>query len=73
MVGDDENESDAPPDASSGWDAEGVDVPDDVSLVTEVADMIAVFAAQRFRRIEAMRRHALDEAEVYGGAVAAVV
>ncbi|MDY0909368.1 HNH endonuclease signature motif containing protein [Microbacterium sp. CFBP9034] len=47
--------------------------PDDVSLVTEVADMMAVFAAQRLRRIDAMRRNALDDAVQYGTAIAAVV
>ncbi|MGA7148009.1 MAG: hypothetical protein WBX17_05925, partial [Microbacterium sp.] len=47
--------------------------PDDVDRVTEVADMMAVFAAQRLVRVEAMRRNALADAARYGGAVQAVV
>ncbi|MHC2998117.1 HNH endonuclease [Microbacterium sp. HJ5] len=47
--------------------------PDDVSLVTEVVDMMAVLAAQRYLRIESLRRNALADAERYGGGVAAVV
>ncbi|MHC3000382.1 HNH endonuclease [Microbacterium sp. HJ5] len=47
--------------------------PDDVGLVTEVAGMIAVFAAQRVVRVDAMRRNALAEAERYGGGVMSVV
>lgn len=48
-------------------------VPDDVDLVTEVADMMAVFAAQRLVRIDAMRRNALRDVERYGGAIDGVV
>ena len=47
-------------------------VPDDVDLVTEVADMITVFAAQQMRRVDAMRRNALAAARRDGGAVDAV-
>lgn len=46
---------------------------DDVDLVTEAADMMSVFAAQRFERIDGMRVRALEDAGRYGGAVAAVV
>ncbi len=52
-----------------GW---GV-APDALDLVTEVADMMSVFAAQRFERIDSLRREALDDAERHGGAVAHVV
>ena len=52
-----------------GWDVG----PDALDLVTEVADMMSVFAAQRFERIDSMRREALDDAERHGGAVAHVV
>ncbi|MDY0910691.1 HNH endonuclease signature motif containing protein [Microbacterium sp. CFBP9034] len=48
-------------------------VPDDVGLVSEVADMIAVFAAQQFVRVDAMRRHALADARKYGGSLESVV
>lgn len=46
---------------------------DDVDLVTEVAGMMAVFAAQRFERIDAMRLRALAEVDRYGGAIVPVV
>ncbi|WP_146145301.1 hypothetical protein [Microbacterium timonense] len=37
-------------------------MPDALDLVVEVADMMAVFAAQRLARIDAMRRDALADA-----------
>ena len=77
MATEQEREPDAASGTASRWDADGesagLDAPDDVSLVTEVADMMAVFAADRLRRIDAMRRNALDEAQIYGSAVASVV
>lgn len=54
-------------------DDDRFDVPDDVDLVTEVADMMSIFAAQRLVRVDAMRRRALAEAERYGGGLPAVV
>lgn len=47
--------------------------PDDVELVTEVAGMMAVFAAQRFERVDALRRNALADAGRYGGGVPEIV
>ncbi|KRB35785.1 HNH endonuclease [Microbacterium sp. Root180] len=41
-------------------------VPDDVGLVTEVAGMMAVFAAEQFSRVEGLRRNALADAGRYG-------
>ncbi|KQZ84541.1 HNH endonuclease [Microbacterium sp. Root166] len=67
---------DAEPVDDAGWYVDGVDaapVPDDVDRVTEVADMMAVFAAQRVLRVEALRRNALDDAARYGGAIESVV
>ncbi|KQZ83263.1 HNH endonuclease [Microbacterium sp. Root166] len=63
-------------DAVSGeseWGWHDAPVPDDVDRVTEVADMMAVFAAQRVLRVEALRRNALDDAARYGGAIESVV
>lgn len=54
-------------------DDDRFDVPDDVDLVAEVADMMSIFAAQRLVRVDAMRRRALSEAERYGGGLPAVV
>ena len=48
-------------------------LPDDVDLVTEVAAMMAVLAAQRFFRIDVLRRNALADASRYGSAIAEVV
>ncbi|WP_240642274.1 HNH endonuclease signature motif containing protein [Microbacterium sulfonylureivorans] len=73
MAAEQERDPDAVPDPGAEWLADVLHAPDDVSLVTEVADMMSVFAAQRLVRIHAMRRNALDEARMYGGAVAAVV
>ncbi|MFH8252390.1 DUF222 domain-containing protein [Microbacterium sp. B2969] len=42
------------------------DVPDALDLVLEVADMMSIFAAQRFVRIDGMRCEALAEAGRYG-------
>lgn len=53
-----------------GWSYDG---PDALDRVVEVADMIAVFAAQRFVRIDAMRREALDDAAVTGRPITDVV
>ncbi len=41
--------------------------PDAVGLVVEVADLEAVFAAQRFARVDALRVEALDDVTRYGG------
>jgi len=41
--------------------------PDAVALVMEVADLAAVVAAQRFVRVDALRREALDDVTRYGG------
>ena len=43
-----------------------IPVPDAVDLVVEVADMMAVFAAQRLARVDAMRREALEDAARHG-------
>jgi hypothetical protein len=42
-------------------------VPDEVDLVTEVAGMLVVFAAQQLERVDALRRHALADTARYGG------
>lgn len=43
-----------------------VPIPDPVDLVVEVASMISVFAAQRLRRVEALRRDAVADAQTQG-------
>ena len=48
-------------------------IPDAVDRVVEVADMMAVFAAQRLWSVEAMRQEALEEAARYGRALTDVV
>ncbi|MCW3493119.1 HNH endonuclease signature motif containing protein [Microbacterium sp. SSM24] len=71
---------DAPPDPE-GWgcvpDAAELagwvpPVPDDVELVTEVAGMMAVFAAEQFARVDGLRRTALADAGRYGDGVAGI-
>ena len=54
-------------------DAWSPPVPDDVELVSEVAGMMSTFAAERFARVELLRRNALDNPAVYGGASAEIV
>lgn len=48
-------------------------VPDAVDLVVETATMMSVFAAQRLRRVDAMRQEALTEAAGRGAGVRDVV
>ncbi|WP_374315370.1 DUF222 domain-containing protein, partial [Microbacterium sp.] len=59
------------------WDAEVADrapvVPDDVELVTDVAVMMSVFAAQRLERVEGLRRNALADPGRYGGGTVQIV
>lgn len=43
-----------------------IPVPDALDLVVEVADMMAIFAAQRLARVDAMRREALEDAARHG-------
>ena len=54
------------------WAGAAAAVPDELDLVTEVDDMMAVFASERFVRVDALRRRALAD-ERYGDAIAAVV
>ncbi|MCH6229205.1 HNH endonuclease [Microbacterium sp. CFH 31415] len=63
------------PEERDVWDEpwDGFEAPDDVGRVTEVADMMSVFAAQRVMRVDQLRRNALADAAFYGGAVAGVV
>jgi hypothetical protein len=53
------------------WDAELAGwvppVPDDVGLVTEVAGMMSIFAAQRLERVDMLRCNALADPVLYGG------
>ena len=53
------------------WDAEVAGWvpprPDAVALVLEAADLEAVFAAQRFARVDDLRLEALDDVSRYGG------
>jgi hypothetical protein len=53
------------------WDAELAGwvppVPDDVGLVTEVAGMMSIFAAQRLERVDMLRCNALADPASYGG------
>ena len=53
------------------WDAEVAGWvpprPDAVALVAEAADLEAVFAAQRFARVDDLRLEALDDVTRYGG------
>ncbi|MBD3753725.1 MAG: hypothetical protein IE935_15215, partial [Micrococcales bacterium] len=53
------------------WDAEVAGWvpprPDAVALVLEAADLEAVFAAQRFARVDDLRLEALDDVTRYGG------
>ncbi len=64
------SEPDAGDDPVPGW---AQPVPDDVGLVTEVAGMMSVFAAERLERIHWLHRNALSDAGRYGGAVADIV
>ena len=48
------------------WADYAAEAPDELDGVIEVADMMAVFAAQRLVRIDAMRRSALEDAERHG-------
>lgn len=50
-----------------------VPVPDALDLVVEAADMVAVFAAQRLARVDAMRREALEDATRHGRELTDVV
>ncbi|MCW3493378.1 HNH endonuclease [Microbacterium sp. SSM24] len=59
-----------PDDPAPGW---APPVPDDVELVTEVAVMLSVFAAEQLVRIDALRRRALADGGRYGGGAAEIV
>ena len=48
-------------------------VPDSVDLVVEVATMMSVFSAQRFVRIDFLRREQLIEANARGAGVLDIV
>ncbi|GAA1964780.1 HNH endonuclease signature motif containing protein [Microbacterium deminutum] len=66
------------PDGHVGGEREARDawlplVPDAVDLVVETESMISVFAAQRYRRVEAMRREALTDAARHGYALTEVI
>lgn len=50
-----------------------IPVPDALDLVVEVADMMAVFAAQRLARVDAMRREALEDAARHGRELTEVI
>lgn len=50
-----------------------ISVPDALDLVVEVADMMAVFAAQRLARVDAMRREALEDAARHGRELTEVI
>ena len=56
---------------SGGWEVP--DAPDAVDLVVEVATMMAVFAAQRLERVDALRREALADAAQHGAQLTDVV
>ncbi|MDN3495182.1 DUF222 domain-containing protein [Planococcus sp. APC 4015] len=49
------------------------DHPDDVDLVVEVSDMMAIFAADRFRRVSALTAGALADAARHGRTLTDVV
>ena len=55
------------------WDEVAAAGPDELDLVVEVSDMMAVFAAQQLERIDAMRRRALLDAELHGRALSEVI
>jgi len=44
------------------WDAAAAQIPDALDLVTEVADMMSVFAAEQLVRVDALRREMLADA-----------
>ncbi|GAB2852966.1 DUF222 domain-containing protein [Microbacterium insulae] len=48
-------------------------LPDDVDLVADVANLMAVLAAQRLQRIDDLRRNALADGGAYGTAIPAVI
>ncbi|WP_127818030.1 HNH endonuclease signature motif containing protein [Microbacterium sp. CPCC 204701] len=50
-----------------------IPVPDALDLVVEVADMMAIFAAQRLARVDAMRRVALEDAARHGRELTEVI
>ena len=70
---DEEAEGAPPPDRAGPTEfdvldlGEVPDTPDALDLVLEVADMMAICAAQQFVRVDAARREALAEAERVGG------
>ncbi|WP_228479511.1 HNH endonuclease signature motif containing protein [Microbacterium atlanticum] len=55
------------------WIDAAAPVPDDLDLVTEVDGMMAAFAAERFVRIDTLRRRAVADGARSGGALASVV
>ena len=54
-------------------DWHGAPIPDALDRVVEVADMMAVFAAQRLLQVNAMRREALEDASRHGRALTDVI
>jgi len=64
---DEEDEFDA------GWEDYDRAEPDCVDLVLEAAALVSVFAAERLRRVDGMRRELLREAAGRGSAVADIV
>src|SRR6478609_6892951 len=63
------------PEGQDAWmgDVDGAPVPDALDGVLEITTMEAVFAAQRFRRVDVMRRVLLAKAEVAGFGVGEVI
>ncbi len=64
---------DATPYEPEGDDAWEPPAPDSLDLVVEVADMMAIFAAQRLERVDALRCDALADAERHGYALTEVL
>src|SRR6187401_3612632 len=63
------------PECQDAWigDVDGAPVPDALDGVLEVATMEAVFAAQKLRRVDVMRRELLVEAAGRGLGVTEVI
>ncbi|WP_243077300.1 HNH endonuclease signature motif containing protein [Microbacterium sp. SS28] len=57
----------------AGLELAAFDAPDALDLVMEVDAMLAICAAQRLERVDAMRREALGDAARYGGGLRDVI
>jgi hypothetical protein len=59
--------------AAEEWQSMPYEAPDSLDLVVETATMMAVFAAQRYERIDAMRRQAHEDAIPFRGGLPEII